>query len=209
MNYGDSDLAPHQDANSCNSVPLQHSRNIPLIYANLVQFEICNRKEHAALAAKIRANPNLFRSSSSIASELTLSDVLYMSQVLDMWAHMSKEHRSFFLEMVVVESSIARVNRIRTCDCVESRAILKQDANFYHLSDKDLDKKIDFFRNRSEDDVRRLFEMSVKYQGYYMCVKQYYQRFNTSFQRHIITFFLFILCSISFYYVCKLFLLKS
>mmetsp|Transcript_3191 Transcript_3191/g.5660 ORF Transcript_3191/g.5660 Transcript_3191/m.5660 type:complete len:233 (+) Transcript_3191:312-1010(+) len=152
--------------------PTPHpARNIPLIYMNLVQFEGCTRKQHRAAAQKIRDNPGSFQSSTTLASQLTPSETLYVAQVLEMWAHMSKEHRDLFVEMVVIESSISRIDRLRDCDMKDARAILKQDSEYYDLSTEELDKKIMFIRNQSPDEIRALLSTSVKYQAYYIPYK--------------------------------------
>ena len=150
-----------------------HARDIPLIYSNLVQFEGCTRKQHRALAQEIRDNPAAYRTSTTCASELTMAETLYLAQVLEMWAHMSNNHRKLFVEMIVVESSIARINKIRHCDMKDARAILKQDVELYELSDVELDRKIVFIRNQSVD-VRALMTTSVKYQAYYLPIKPAY-----------------------------------
>jgi hypothetical protein len=150
-------------------------RNIPLIYSNLVQFEGFSRKQHRAQSQKIRDNPGSYRVSTTSASALTLSETLYLAQVLEMWAHMSKDHRDLFVEMVVVESSIVRIDKLRsTCDMKDSRAILKQDVEYYELSDEELDKKIVFIRNQTDDEIRSLMTTSVKYQGYFQSIKPFY-----------------------------------
>lgn len=156
------------EKNDTNTHP---ARNIPLIYMNLVQYEGCTRKQHRAAAQKIRDNPGSFQSSTTLASQLSPSETLYVAQVLEMWAHMSTEHRDLFLEMVVIESSISRIDRLRDCDMKDARAILKQDSEYYDLSTEELDKKIVFIRNQSPENIRALLSTSVKYQAYYIPYK--------------------------------------
>lgn len=150
------------------------SRDIPLIFSNLVQFEGCTRKQHRAVAQKIRENPGAYQSSSTAASQLTLSETLYLAQVVEMWAHMSKEHRHLFVEMVVVESSLSRLHNLRTCGMSDARALLKQDVEFYELSDQDLNAKIEFIRSQSPEEMRALMTSSVKCQAYYLPWKPVY-----------------------------------
>ena len=150
---------------------LQPTRDIPLIYSNLVQFEGCTRTQHKAAAQMIRDNPGAYQASTTCASRLTLSETLYIAQILEMWAHMSKEHRDLFVEMVVIESSIARIDNIRNCDMTDARTILKQDVEYYDLSTEELDRRIAYLRSQSTDDIRALLSTSVKYQAYYMPYK--------------------------------------
>lgn len=156
--------------------PLQngHALDISLIYINLVQFEGNTRRQHKSLAERIRANPSAYRSSSSQASELTLPETMYLAQTIEMWAHMSRETRNQFVEIVVVESSIARINKLRACDVKDARALLRQDAEFYEACDRELDEKISFIRDQPEDNIRSLLTTSVKYQAYYLHFKPYF-----------------------------------
>ena len=142
-----------------------YKRNIPLIFLNLVQFECCTRKEHRLMSQKIKDHPRAYQSSSVYAAKLTFCDTLYLAQVLEMWSTMSKCHRTQFVELVVVESSIANINNMRDSDVIDARSSLRQDREYQNLSDDELDKKISYLKSLSKEDVRALIASSVKYQG--------------------------------------------